>query len=149
MPSPHAPPIVLDDEKRAQLEGLVRAHSTPQAFVFRAKIVLRAADEDSPCNLEIAAEFGCARDTVRLWRTRYAEQGLPGLQDAPRSGRHRAFPPSQRVDAVSIATSQPVDHDCHATRWSLDDIARTILNQSHAEAISRSTVWRILEDTLS
>ena len=93
MPSPHAPPIVLDDEKRAQLEGLVRAHSTPQAFVFRAKIVLRAADEDSPCNLQIAAEFGCARDTVGLWRRRFAAQGLPGLQDAPRSGRPRRFSP--------------------------------------------------------
>ena len=59
---------------------------------------------------------------------------------------HGAFPPSQRVDAVSIATSQPVDHDCHATRWSLDDIARTILNQNHSEAMSRSTIWRILEE---
>ena len=58
----------------------------------------------------------------------------------------RAFPPSQRVDAVSIATSQPSDHGCHATRWSLDDIASTILNQNHTEAMSRSTIWRILEE---
>ena len=57
-----------------------------------------------------------------------------------------AFPPSQRVDPVSIATSQPVNHGCHATRWSLDDIARTILNQNHAEAMSRSTIWRILNE---
>lgn len=42
--------------------------------------------------------------------------------------------------------SPPADHDCHATRWSLDDIARTILNQNHAEAMSRSTIWRILEE---
>lgn len=39
-----------------------------------------------------------------------------------------------------------MDHDCHATRWRLDDIARTILNQNHAEAMSRSTIWRILEE---
>jgi len=56
------------------------------------------------------------------------------------------FPPSQRVDVVSIATSQPAEYDCHATRWSLDDIATTILNQNHAEAMSRSTIWRILEE---
>ena len=62
-----------------------------------------------------------------------------------RVGR-RAFPPSARVDVVSVATSRPADHDCHATRWSLDDIARTILNQNHAQAISRSTIWRILEE---
>jgi transposase-like protein len=93
MPSPYSPRIVLDDDQRAQLAALERAHSTPQAFAFRAKIVLRAADEDFPSNLQIAAEFGCARDTVRLWRRRYAEQGLPGLQDAPRSGRPPSFSP--------------------------------------------------------
>ncbi len=93
MPSPHAPPIVLDDEKREQLEALARAHSTPQAFAFRAKIVLRAADEDAPCNLQIAVELGCSRDTVGLWRRRFAAQGLAGLQDAPRSGRPRRFSP--------------------------------------------------------
>ena len=93
MPSPHAPRIVLDVESRAQLEALERAHSTPQALVFRTKIVLRAADEDFPSNLQIAAEFGCARDTVALWRRRYAEHGLSGLQDAPRPGRPRGFSP--------------------------------------------------------
>ncbi len=93
MPSPHALPIVLDDEKREQLEALARAHSTPQAFAFRTRIVLRAADEDAPCNLQIAVELGCSRDTVGLWRRRFAAQGLPSLQDAPRSGRPRRFSP--------------------------------------------------------
>ncbi len=93
MPSPHAPPIVLDDVIREQLEALARAHSTPQAFAFRARIVLRAADEEAPCNLQIAVELGCSRDTVGLWRRRFATQGLSGLQDAPRSGRPRRFPP--------------------------------------------------------
>jgi transposase len=37
--------------------------------------------------LQIAAEFDCSRHTVAMWRDRYLEQGLPGLQDAPRSGR--------------------------------------------------------------
>lgn len=93
MPLPYAPTIVLDDPTREQLEALVRAGSTPQAFAFRAKIVLRAADEEAPPNLQIAAELGCSKDTVGLWRRRFAEQGLPGLQDAPRSGRPPSFSP--------------------------------------------------------
>jgi len=56
------------------------------------------------------------------------------------------FPPSARVDVVSIATSEPSDYGCTATRWSLDDIAATIVNQAHAEAMSRSTIFRILDD---
>lgn len=93
MPVPHAPSIALDDAVREQLESLVRAGSTPQALAFRARIVLRAADEDSPPNLQIAAELGCSKDTASLWRRRFAEQGLAGLQDAPRSGRPRSFSP--------------------------------------------------------
>ena len=146
MPNPFAPVLSLTDEERKQLESLIRAGSTPQAFAFRARVVLRAADPDCPPNLQIAAELDCNRHTVAVWRDRYFRQGLAGLQDAPRSGRPLRFSPSAHVDVVSIATSEPSDYGCTATRWSLDDIAATILNQTHAEAMSRSTIFRILDD---
>jgi hypothetical protein len=57
-----------------------------------------------------------------------------------------AFPPLTQVEVVSLATSQPSEHGGTATRWTLDDIAATILNQALHEAISRSTVWRILDE---
>jgi hypothetical protein len=93
MPIPYAPSVSLDGEQREQLEALVRAGSTPQALAFRARLVLRAADPDHPPNLQVAAELGCSRHTVAHWRGRYLEQGLVGLQDAPRSGRPRGFSP--------------------------------------------------------
>ena len=77
---------------------------------------------------------GCLGTVLRAFRT------LRG-----RVGRG-AFPPSACVDVVSIATSKPSDYGCTATRWSLDDIAATILNQAHAEAMSRSTIFRILDN---
>jgi hypothetical protein len=93
MPDPFAPVVLLTEEERKRLESLIRAGSTPQAFVFRARVVLRAADPDYPSNLQIAAEFHCNRHTVAVWRDRYIRQGLAGLQDAPRSGRPRRFSP--------------------------------------------------------
>lgn len=73
--------------------------------------------------------------------------GPRGPQDAPWPGRPRRFsPPAARVDTVSIASSEPSDYGCTATRWSLDDIAATIFNQAHAEVMSRSTIFRILDD---
>ena len=59
---------------------------------------------------------------------------------------HGDFPPSARVDVVSIATSKPPDYGCAATRWSLDDIAAAIINQTHADAMSRSTIFRVLDE---
>jgi transposase len=93
MPRPFGAKVDLVEQARANLEALVRAGSTPQALVFRCRIVLLAAAEDAPSNQNIAAELGCNRHTVGQWRERFAQRGLPGLQDAPRSGRPRKFSP--------------------------------------------------------
>jgi hypothetical protein len=93
MPNPFAPAILLTPESRERLQALTRAHSTPQALVFRCRLILRLAAPDQPSNLQVANEFGCSRNTVILWRTRYLQCGLAGLQDAPRSGRPRSFSP--------------------------------------------------------
>ncbi|MBY0229084.1 MAG: helix-turn-helix domain-containing protein [Gemmataceae bacterium] len=93
MPVPRAKPIDLSDQQRHGLRRLARAASTPQALALRARIVLRAAADDRPTNLRIAAELGCDDDTVRSWRSRFAQHGLDGLRDLPRSGRPPVFPP--------------------------------------------------------
>jgi hypothetical protein len=47
---------------------------------------------------------------------------------------------------LSIASSKPADAGCTATRWSLGDIAATIINDAAARKMSYSTIWRILDD---
>jgi transposase len=93
LPRPFSQVIDLPPQERTRLEALVRAGSTPQALAFRSRIILRAAADDHPTNLQIAAEFHCNRHTVGGWRDRYLRHGLGGLQDAPRSGRPRSFSP--------------------------------------------------------
>ena len=93
MPRPFASPVPLSPEQRETLTSLVRARSTPQAMALRCRIVLRAAQPESPTNQQVADELDCDRHTVGQWRERYVTQGLAGLQDAPRSGRPRRFSP--------------------------------------------------------
>ena len=57
-----------------------------------------------------------------------------------------AFPPAERITVMAIATSKPADAHCPATRWSVDDIAATLGTQTAAPVLSRSTIWRILDD---
>ena len=94
MPTPIAPRIILSQNARTDLQAVARAHSTPQSLALRAHIVLRAAALERPTNLQIGHELGCSNLTVGKWRRRYLALGLPGLQDAMRSGRPRtiAFP---------------------------------------------------------
>lgn len=93
MPRPFASPVVLTSKLRESLDSLVRAHSTPQALVFRCQLILYASDPNEPTNQQVADRFGCNRHTVGRWRERFVANGLEGLQDAPRSGRPRSFSP--------------------------------------------------------
>jgi Winged helix-turn helix len=106
MPNPFAPAVVLDLVMQKRLEALTRAHSTPQALVFRCQLILRLADFDQPSNLQVSNEFDCSRNTVVLWRTRYLQHGLAGLQDAPRSGRPRSFSPRRTAGSRHAGQQQ-------------------------------------------
>ena len=44
-------------------------------------------------NDEIAQRLDSRREVVCLWRKRFFEKRLPGLEEGQRSGRPRAFPP--------------------------------------------------------
>ena len=54
MPTPVAPRIILSQNARSDLHALIRAHSTPQSLVRRARIVLRASALDQPSTLKIS-----------------------------------------------------------------------------------------------
>ena len=64
------------------------------------------------------------------------------------SGRSSGdFPPRVRLDVISLASSTTDQQDCPATRWALDDLAATLINRNaHDLAMSRSTIWRILDE---
>lgn len=146
MPTPFAPRIILSQNARSDLHSLIRAHSTPQSLGLRSRIVLRAADADQPSNLKISRELGCNHHTARKWRRRYLDLGLPGLQDAVRPGRPKIIAPPTRVQVISVASSLPQDQDRPVSRWSLDEIATALLEILGTDPISRSSIWRILQD---
>src|SRR5213080_677209 len=56
-----------------------------------------------------------------------------------------AFPPSERVDVLAMATRKPATYHCPASRWSLDDLVAA-LQQHRLQPMSRSSLWRILEE---
>jgi hypothetical protein len=59
---------------------------------------------------------------------------------------HGAFPPSERLDVLSLATRTPADHHSPATRWSVDDLTAVLRDHARARAMRRSTLWRVLDE---
>ncbi|MGH2799808.1 MAG: helix-turn-helix domain-containing protein, partial [Thermoleophilaceae bacterium] len=83
--------IVLAAKERAALKRRARKRTLPYREVVRAKIVLLAA-AGLP-NDEIAARLDIRREVVGTWRKRFFEERLAGLEERPRPGRPRSFPP--------------------------------------------------------
>lgn len=101
--------VILGSRRKARLEAIVRAPSSPQALVRRARIALLA--HANWANARIAAELGCTLTTVRTWRHRFARRGMPALRDRPRSGRPVVYGPDVRLAIVATATSAPPGGD--------------------------------------
>jgi hypothetical protein len=84
-------PITLSSEQVDQLRQLIRAHSTPQATCFRARIILAAHDHPDWSNQQLAQHVATSDRMVRKWRRRWNE--THSLADAPRPGAPRRFSP--------------------------------------------------------
>lgn len=134
-PPRYAPRITLRGSVRRELGRLVRAHTTEQCLVTRAQIVLLAATALNNC--EIAHELGVDVKTVRKWRGRFHEHGLPGLLDRPRPGRPPSFDSQQRHELFTLVVSPPpAPHG----RWTMDLLVEHLVEGGLVTCISRETV---------
>ncbi len=114
--------IALTDDERKTLQRWSRGRRTPARLVLRARIVLRAAD--GTMNKDIAKALKTAPKTVSLWRVRFAERRLAGIEkDAPRGGR----PPQAREHiAREIIAKTRGELSADATRWSTRTLAKAL-----------------------
>src|SRR5660398_162164 len=120
-------------EDRATLESWIRATTTEQRLVLRARIILALARGQT--NREVAEELSIRPATVSKWRTRFATKGIGGLADAPRSGK----PPTYTEEAERRVLSQ-LDEDPPPgyARWNGPLLAQVLTD------VSETQVWRIL-----
>lgn len=90
---PRSSPFRIDLSRQEERELRRRAakYTLPYFEVLRARMILLAA-QGLP-NDEIAARLDTRREVVSMWRKRFFEQRLAGLEERPRPGRPRSFPP--------------------------------------------------------
>jgi transposase len=128
--------VTLTDVERSTLLKWSRGRSTPAKLVQRGKIVLAAADGKR--NDEIAANLGCTRHTVGIWRNRFVSNRLEGVQkDAPRGGRK---PTRRAAVAAEIVRKTTQEKPANATHWSTRSLAK-VMN------VSDSMVRRVWRDS--
>ncbi|MGZ4332620.1 MAG: helix-turn-helix domain-containing protein [Solirubrobacteraceae bacterium] len=83
--------IELSADERDELERRAREVTAPWRDVQRARMILYAAE--GMADIEISTRLDCHPDSVSMRRRRFCAERLDGLQDKPRAGRPRRFPP--------------------------------------------------------
>ena len=127
-----ATPIDLTPEEHRELSKLARGRCVEVRLQQRARMILLAAEGLQ--NAVIATKVRATRQTVGLWRKRYAKHRLKGIEkDAPRSGRIPSISPEKRRDVVRMTIEQKPEGQTH---WSRSTMAK-------ASGLSESTVGRI------
>lgn len=130
--------LLLADKERVALRRRVRAKGAPARDVERARIVLLAAA--GVPGVQIAKQVGCSEPTVIRWRSRFAEHGLAGLADEPRSGKPPTIAQEVRDEILSITWTEP-PAELGITHWSSRLLADRL--RRDGKAVSHSTVARV------
>ena len=127
----HSRPIVLGKADRAELEKIQRSSSAPAGLSRRARVVLLMADHVS--GAEVARMTGYTVVQISRLRRRFAEEGLAGLEDKPRSGRPPSITARKRAQIVALTLKSPGSGLSH---WSSRELANEV-------GVSHTTVHRI------
>jgi transposase len=142
---PRAVPVVLTAAERKTLKMRVRGAKTPHRDRLRAQIVRAAARGHA--NERISADLGVGVDTVRKWRGRFAEHGLGGLVDLPRTGRPRRITALERAAVVALACQLPASAGVPLARWTGPELAAELTAQGLVNSpVSASSILRILAE---
>ena len=143
MPGPAAALELTATEMR-QLTPLVRAGTTPQRLVRRARLILGSAAGLG--SRALARQERMSRTTVRRWLGRFATERCAGLQDRPRSGRPKTLTPATRALVVALACERPAEREVPLRRYSLSELTVEVAKLLPIEQLapSRTAIWRWL-----
>jgi putative transposase len=159
-PGPAPLPITVSPTQRTVLTALLRRSSCPQALALRVQIVLGAAAGRR--NEPLARQLGCAPNTARKWRCRWAaaeahlavaDDDRPALEraiaaalaDAPRPGAPATFTAEQIIHIMNLACHPPAQFARPVTAWTPRELADEAVAQGIVPSISPRSVERFLK----
>jgi len=155
--------VLITERQRRVLEDLARSRTAPLHLAQRAPIILRAFEKAD--NRDIAEELGLNRNSVGMWRRRWAEAwgrlnviectGTAAdlrraietvLGDQPRPGCPGKFTPEQITQILALACEPPSSSGRPITHWTGRELADAARERGIVESISAAQVNRYLRE---
>jgi transposase len=124
--------LTCTEQEKQKLQQWAQARKVEKRLHERAIIVLHCLEGKT--NVQIAAELNLNQLTVAKWRGRFAQKGLDGLVDKPRSGKPPKYGLSLKNKILQVLETPPPPGQ---STWDGKSLAKV------TEA-SDDAVWRIL-----
>jgi transposase len=151
MPRRRKNPVILSEDDRRTLEGMIAGGHAPVRQLTHVRILLKADEgEDAPDeawpDTKIADALEVNRSTVARVRERFAWEGLEAalVHRRPKATKPRKLDGEQEAHLIALACSEPPKGK---KRWSVRLLAERFvrLECAQGEPISRELVRRTLK----
>ena len=136
----------LTAEESAELRRLAGARKEALRLVQRARILVAMLDDPDLSASKAALRAGLRTPGAGpLWVRRFNAEGLPGLQDKPRSGRKPTHGVEVRSALIDLALQKPSALKYPFELWTLERLQRAF-EERQGTHLSDSTIWTWLAE---
>jgi transposase len=123
--------VILAPPERRELQLRARGRAISVESVRRAKVILVLAGGSSYS--AICAQLGCTDRYTSLWKERFQQERLGGLDSRYRGAEYRRRTAQTEARILELTRSEPTDGSTH---WSSYRLAKEV-------GVSQSTVSRV------
>lgn len=127
-----ASPLSCSEETRKTLESWTRSRTMESRLVGRAKIIIKCLQGEP--GSQIAKDLKIRPNSVSDWRRRFAEKGISGLHDLPRSGKPVTYGDDFRRKVLETLEQPP---PVGQAVWDGPAVAKYL-------GSTKDAVWRVL-----
>lgn len=140
--------INLTGSEQAELERIIRQHTTPQNEARRARIIL-LANEECCTNQEIAKQLGINSCDITRWTKRWVDLSMEPvrkrLSDAPRSGAPDRITAEQWCNIMALACEPPESFGLPITNWTHKESAQEVVRRGIVENVGSGHLGSVLK----
>ncbi len=133
----------LTEEEERVITKLARSRTASVRLVQRAKIIQLA--KEGHTIPQIMQQLGMTERIVRKWWKRFEQQGLAGLEDAPRPGAPSRYTAENKARVLEAALTRPSDLDLGFHCWTFERLAAYV-HEHLGIHMQKTRIFEILQE---
>jgi transposase len=133
----------LTEEEERVITKLARSRTASVRLAQRARIIkLASQGQTIP---QIRQQLGMTERIVRKWWKRFEQQGLAGLEDAPRPGAPSRYTPENKARVLQAALTRPSDLNLGFNCWTFERLAAYVREHLGIQ-MKKTRIFEILHE---